>query len=72
LTFPVGVLGNNSFYVYCLVWIVVSYLDLLTSLLNLALGTRETTECITDINRFALYSLYETLVYAVFLRSLFE
>ena len=65
--------GNNAFYVYCLVWNVVSYLDLLVAFLNyFQKETSVTTACIENINRFFLYSLYETLVYVVFLRSLFR
>ena len=65
--------ANSSFYYYCVVWMMVSLLDLVSSLLNYWNSERNNmSRCMEDLSNFSLYSLYETLVYVVFLRFFFS
>ena len=66
-------IANGSFYIYCIIWAVVSYAHGIASAITYATNdSSETSTCVLDVTRFIYFSLYGPLVYVVFLRGFFR
>jgi hypothetical protein len=65
--------ANSKFYIYCIIWAVVSYAHAIGAIIGFATNDQsKPSTCLLEITKFIYFSLYGPFVYFVFLRGFFR